>query len=1423
MNNTYIYKNFLRLSLALFACMLMIVPSLASVKFSSTNSNILCDSEIVLGAKPETIHSEPIKNTDSILRSSGRTGLIVENTINIGDLQKEPPVRIDDIMYTNIMLPGYSYTSEVGKPRIPFAAETMAIPDSVGITLKILNSVYTTLDDYTIAPVPSQVKQESSDGYPNVDEVFSVDKTFYATDMFYPETIAEIKDISYIRDQRVAQIVFQPVQYNPVLHELRVYTSMQVQIEYSQAADLEIKNVGPYEGMCSDLIMNYDVSKIPRNEQNKNTQTELGSVSYPSDLLDHNNSADYLIITSDPFYTVPHYPPTVQITRIQPLRFNPNGAPFTGKVALIQGTAQDPAHDSIEWVQLRVMNDAHVEINNKLVYFNNNHGNVSWSCCMDIAPIPDPDDYYYIDVTASNGECTSEALQVIAGVEDGFLPVAQPSPKYQEVEVGQTVSFDGSGSFDPDTIPITNYTWLINGTTLYGMAVNYTFTQPGSYEVSLNVSSGGGPFPSPVEYGFDTCNVSVVEPPLNHPPFANATPFSQMGLINEMFTFDGSTSNDFDNDELTYSWDFGDNTPTESGSTVTHCYTAAGTYTVSLTVSDGQSSDTDTCLVLVYTTYWNKLNEFAHWRAEYSGFDVAVVNVNDLGYWADPSDPVLNNDIIIKSFIEYVYNYWSAPHMSDNHTGYILLVGDTPFVATHTPRLCPSGGHCGDHAYDRWYGCFIRDDGTGHYIGDEDYITADIMIGRFSVDDLNELYTNAEKTIQYEKNPEPGEWQKHVLLCAGDFYSGDTFSGYDFINNTLRQCQWNLSKVFYAEGGTAEEVVENISDGQTIVAYCDHGTVSEWSYLGFNINHIQQLNNTRKLPLVYSLACLTGEFQGDSDCFGEEFLNNPNGGAVAFFGASETTTGGSFEFAPSLFTSIFFNHQHIVGKIITEGITQLNSGWPEFNLLGDPALNLSLEQTLGGAYAHGPYTGVIGQPIQFTGSVLVAGDIPPSYSWTWNFGDGHKSTDQNPIYTYHHSGTYTVALTVTDSEGNTVSNITTATITPMEVHANGPYHGLTGHPVQFTGSVEGGFPQYSWHWDFGDGNTSDTQNPSYSYSYADTYSVTLTITDSEGNIAYDITTATIKLGEVFVDDDYTASTPGFEYDHFSSIQEGIDAVGEHGTVFVSAGIYHEDIVITKPLSLIGENKGSTIIDGGGGNNIAVYLNHIYNAMVKGFTIQNGTVGVKLELSSYNSIVDNMILNNVDGICLVGSEFGHVYGTEDNVISQNIISANNRGIFVKKDSSGFGVSPINNHIYHNNILNNVLNNVENNAYDECVGNFWDNGSLFGGNYWGDYSVQHPTPHDDQSPFGMWDDPYIILGNKPSSQDMYPLVHPFKLGDMNLDGVVSWRDVDPFVFAMSDSAGYQNQYHMLPTLHGDLTGDNVVNWRDIEPFIVFLNGG
>jgi hypothetical protein len=75
--------------------------------------------------------------------------------------------------------------------------------------------------------------------------------------------------------------------------------------------------------------------------------------------------------------------------------------------------------------------------------------------------------------------------------------------------------------------------------------------------------------------------------------------------------------------------------------------------------------------------------------------------------------------------------------------------------------------------------------------------------------------------------------------------------------------------------------------------------------------------------------------------------------------------------------------------------------------------------------AYGPYYGLVNEPVEFQGDA--AGENPP-FIYHWDFGDDSTSTEQNPSHTYTNPGEYIVRLTVTDDNGASISDETSAWI-----------------------------------------------------------------------------------------------------------------------------------------------------------------------------------------------------------------------------------------------------------------------------------------------------------------------------------------------------------------------------------------------------------
>jgi parallel beta-helix repeat protein len=265
--------------------------------------------------------------------------------------------------------------------------------------------------------------------------------------------------------------------------------------------------------------------------------------------------------------------------------------------------------------------------------------------------------------------------------------------------------------------------------------------------------------------------------------------------------------------------------------------------------------------------------------------------------------------------------------------------------------------------------------------------------------------------------------------------------------------------------------------------------------------------------------------------------------------------------------------------------------------------------------------------------------------------------------------------------------------------------------------------------------------------------------------------------------------------NYSSIQDA----SNNDTIFVSNRIYFENIIITKPIQLIGEDKNTTIINGNGSSNI-IDISADY-VKISGFTITNGsqrTAGIRIR-GNYNVISECNISSNENyglyldstpeaknNIINLNTFFNNNYGlytenaktnnitlntfsnniryalyftasSNDNLISENKFIDNNYALRIKGSESNTIIkNQIKNNKYglyfccgaKNNIAyNNIFINNTNWNADDSLGNTWDNGII--GNYWDDYTG------NDENGDGIGDTPYLENIDK---GDNFPIMKP-----------------------------------------------------------------
>lgn len=187
-------------------------------------------------------------------------------------------------------------------------------------------------------------------------------------------------------------------------------------------------------------------------------------------------------------------------------------------------------------------------------------------------------------------------------------------------------------------------------------------------------------------------------------------------------------------------------------------------------------------------------------------------------------------------------------------------------------------------------------------------------------------------------------------------------------------------------------------------------------------------------------------------------------------------------------------------------------------------------------------------------------EVTAATTWSWDFGDGATSTQQEPSHTYTTPGSYDVTLTTTNEAGSSTQSKTgfVTVFTPVVASFTAsPTSGTAPVTVNFDASATTGATTYTW--DFGDGAGDTGVTTSHTYSSAGSFTATLTAvgpggTDTESTTIMVMGTVgasfTLSANSAYVDQMLTVDGSGstgtittYEWDYDNDNFATVEATG----------------------------------------------------------------------------------------------------------------------------------------------------------------------------------------------------------------------------------------------------------------------------------------
>jgi MYXO-CTERM domain-containing protein len=648
-------------------------------------------------------------------------------------------------------------------------------------------------------------------------------------------------------------------------------------------------------------------------------------------------------------------------------------------------------------------------------------------------------------------------------------------------------------------------------------AVSHVYQDAGAYTLTLTVTDGDGGSAS------RTLIVNVG----NAAPVISRLEGDTEGDEAEALSFSAAAS-DAGGDALTYTWDFGDNSPRASGvdlTEVNHAFPDNGTYTVTLSVSDGAATVTRTLAVTIF----NVAPEIRAATAPMAG-----VEGQSLAFSAVGSDVAGNNDPLT-----YTWSWGddtpdfegrNATHtFGDNSTYTVTLTveDDDGGVVRRTFMVAVSNANptlTGVTAPE-----MVNEGQDATFFAVASDVRADALTYTWAIEGGPTLQ-GAQVSYRWADD---GAFT--VTLTVADDDGGQTTRALTVQVNNVSPSITELTGDFTgSEGDTFNFAAQATDPGDDTLTYTwrfgdepPGGNVPPLSGVDLTeVSHVYTDDGTYTLSLTVSdedggVIVLTRTVNVGTAAPSITALNGPRRGdeaqALAFSAQATDPTDQTLTWR--------WDFGDGTEPMSGEGLTEVthtfaDNGSYVVTLTVTDTDDLSATATLGvvinnlaptisaltpGAFAEntpGMVTGAASDP---------AGDADP-LTWTWSWGDGTEPAVgvglTGASHTYAQDGTYTLTLTVSDGDGGSASRSVQITVTdraPMIAAIMGDLVGDEGGTFSFMAQASdpAGDPlTYTWQVQGRDPVDTDNNNV-FQTSFPDNgaFTLSVTVTDDEGQRA----------------------------------------------------------------------------------------------------------------------------------------------------------------------------------------------------------------------------------------------------------------------------------------------------------------------------------